>query len=239
MNVITWNMQGATGFGESKWNTDVSRLFQANAEVICLQECGNPPPTAIPTAAPAWLAGHAIPGGGYQWQYFLWNLGTQSRPYFINILWIETDPVGHRVNLAIAFSAAAVAALNLIYITPGIVGTRPAIGVRVPYGGATLDIYTLHAISPGGADGPNLINNIIAVGAPGGFCAGDYNTDPNTWAGVLPAAAVVCPHNGVVTHPGSGTNLDYAIKSAAGGAIQGSVFTGFVVSDHYPVAYLL
>lgn len=250
MNLITWNMQGATSFGESKWHTDVPRLFAANAQILCLQECGEPPPSAVPAAPPAWIPGPP----GLQWRYLMWNLGTHSRPQIVYILWLETDPVGHRVNLAIAVSAAAAAPINLLGIPNG-AGGRPAIGLRFPYLAGTYDIYTLHAQSGnGGADAPNLITNIVATGAANWFAPGDFNRSPTlTWnppaapgIGVapVPAGAVLCPHNGTITHPGSGTNLDYAFRGAGGGlapnpAINGNVFTGFVVSDHYPVGYIL
>jgi hypothetical protein len=40
-------------------------------------------------------------------------------------------------------------------------------------------------------------------------------------------------------HPGSGTNLDYAFRNAAAGAVTGVVWNNFVVSDHYPVQYTI
>lgn len=239
MNVITWNMQGATGSGESKWNTDVKRLFlQLGVNVACLQECGNPPLSAISEAAPAWLPGFAPPVGLVEY-YLLWNLGTNSRPFNVYIVWIETDPNGHRNNLAVA---SVLPPLNLIYINPGLPGGRPALGMRLLYGLGNADIFTLHAFSGNGNDGPGLLANISVTGGSW-FAAGDYNCAPTQWGlpgsgapKIVPAGTTYCAHNVVPTHPGSGTNLDYAFKNP-GPAVMGTVLNNFVVSDHYPVAY--
>lgn len=235
MNIVTWNMQGATGFGESKWNTDIPRLFRAGAQVLCLQECGNLPDRAANIAVPAWLAGP----GAYNTRFVTLNYGTQYRPAIVNVLWVETDPVGHRVNLAVAYSAAAYAAVNSILIAnPAGGGTRPAVGLRFPIGGGNnVDVYTIHAQSPGGADGPGLITSIVATAAPF-FAAGDYNTNL-PWAGGVPLGSVACPNNAAVTHPGSGTNLDYAFRPTAAGAVNGYVGGDFIVSDHLPVGYAI
>ncbi len=239
MRVVTWAMQGIPAFGQSKWRSDVSRLFHAGAEIVCLQECGEPPSAAVPAAPPPWLPGFANPPDGQAWQYYLWNLGTERRPHFVNVLWMETDPFSHRSNLAVAFSSASVAALQLIRLPPGLAGKRPGLGVRVSYGGAPLDLYTLHTISPGGADTTGLVQHLLATGASNWFAAGILHLPPENLAGLLPPAAVVCPHNGASAHPGGGTNLAYAIKSAAGGATGGTVLAGFVVADHAPISYLL
>lgn len=233
MIVVTWNMQGATGSGESKWNTDVKRLFlQGGVNIASLQEAGNPPPSATPGVAPGWLPGFAPPVG-INGAYLVWNLGTSTRPFNVYILWVETDPTGHRNNLAVA---SMLPPLNLIYVNPGIVGGRPAIGMRILYGPGNVDFFTLHAFSGGGGDAPGLINNISMTGGSW-FAAGDYNRDPTTWTGViLPAGTVLCGHNAVATHPGSGTNLDYAFKNP-GPSVLGQVLNNFVVSDHFPVAY--
>lgn len=256
MNVITWNMQGANGFGENKWNTDVKRLFRAGAQVILLQECGQPPGSAQPAllpppggagvpplAVPPWLGAFAPPGA-LNWNYYLWNIGTRRRPCIIGIYWVETDPVGRRVNLAIATVVAAdiggaVVPINLIYVPPPIAGTRPAIGIRVALPGGNANLFTLHAISPGGANAPGLLTNIHVYGPPW-FVAGDFNRLPATWAGVVPPVGTqMAPNTGDATHPGSGTNLDYGLINPGPVPPAGQVMTNFVVSDHYPVLYIL
>lgn len=231
--IVTWNMQGATALGESKWNTDVARLFkqQPNLNVALLQEAGSPPASAVAAAAPAFNTA----GPAFNWAYMQWNLGTASRPQNINIYWVQCDTGGNRNNLAIAFRLAPV---SLMYIPNPIIAlpvNRPAIGVRFAYGAGTLDLYTLHAFSGGGGDGPGFLNAINARGAPWAV-GGDFNRNPNTMPpGMLP---FLCPHNPVATHPGSGTNLDYAFRSFAP-AVNGIVDVNFVVSDHYPVYYAI
>lgn len=233
MNIITWNMQGATGFRESKWVTDIPRLFAAGAQVLCLQECGNLPPGGFDNDMLPWLAGP----GAYNARYVTVNYGTSDRLALVNILWVETDPNGHRVNLAIAFDPSAFTATSAILLAnPAGGNSRPAVGLRFPVPAGALDLYTIHAQSPGGADGPGLINAIVGTGGTF-FSAGDYNALPTAWAGNTPAGAVLCPNTGDNTHPGSGTNLDYAFRNAARGPVTGTVWNTFVVSDHYPVAY--
>ena len=232
MNVVTWNMQGATGQGENKWNADVTRLFRGDAEIVCLQESGFPPNTAIPIPPPPWLAGFAPPPG-LNVQFLQWNIGTGSRPFLLYILWVETDLGAHRNNVAIVSRHMP---MNLIYVNPGLPGGRPAVGFRIPYGFGTVDVFSLHAFSGGGGDAPNLLNNINATGGSW-FAAGDYNRDPGTWGPPPPPpGALLCGHNPVATHPGTGTNLDYAFKSP-GPAVYGIVFENFIVSDHFPVGY--
>jgi len=237
MNIITWNMQGATGFRENKWNTDVTRLILAGAEILCLQECGVPPATAVQIAAPAWLAGYAIPGG-IAGGCYLWQIGSRSRGITTMIVYVQTDPGANRNNLAVVVSLGSAIPVNLIAVPNG-AGGRLALGARLrDMAGNLADFYTLHAFSPGGPDAPGLVTGIVGVGAPVWFAGGDYNRNPATWAGIVPAGSTLSGHTGVVTHPGSGTNLDYAFTQA-GTNYTGVVSSGFVVSDHYPVAYVI
>lgn len=245
MNVITWNMQGATGFGENKWRTDVARLFNRGAQICLLQECGNPPPSALPIPAPPVFGGAAVPGG-INWNYYSWNIGSRRHPCTVGIFWLETDPAGHRVNLAIAtviFAGVpgAVVPNGIMYVPPagGIAAARPAIGIRIPFGGGNANIFTLHALAGGGGDAPALITNINGGGAPW-FAAGDMNRLPATWGAVaLPGGVVGCPNSGDPTHPGTGTNLDYGFANGIAPAAAGLVMSDFVVSDHYPVYYVI
>lgn len=225
--------------GRSRWRTDVQRLFQRGAEIVCLQMCGEPPASSVPGTPPPWLDGHAPAQGSVAWQFVLWNIGTKREPQHVTIVWLETDPSGHRANLAIVYSNAAIEVRRLIYLTPGLPGKRPALGVRVSYGGAALDIYSVHTIAPGGPDGPGLLRHILCTRSASWFAAGVYHAAPEWWANLLPPLAVVCPHNGSLTHPSGATHFDYAIKSALGGATPGTVLAGFVVADHAPIAYLL
>lgn len=239
MRLVTWAMPPSPFLGRSRWRSDVARLFQSGAEIVCLQTCGEPPATAVPGTPPPWLAGHAPAMGSIAWQFVLWNVGTKRQPHHIHIVWLGTDSAGGRANLAIAYSSAAIEVFGLIYLAPGLPGKRPALGVRVSYGGAPFDIYSVHTIAPGGPDGPGLLRHILCTRSAHWFAAGIYYAPPDWWTDVLPPLAVVCPHNGALGHLGDATHLDYALKSAIGGATIGTVFAGFVVADHAPIAYLL
>ena len=46
-NLITWNMQGANWTSDMKWRTGVLNLFNNGADVVCLQECGPIPQSAV------------------------------------------------------------------------------------------------------------------------------------------------------------------------------------------------
>ena len=216
--LVTWNMQGATGFGGSKWRQDVSRLFlQQGVDIACLQECGAPPGSGVPVNV-----GQFATVPPYVWAAFTWNLGSTRRPFTVYGLWMRTDPGGNRNNLAIVTATAPQSFLWCAGTNYG----RPAIGARMAGPNNTsLDFYTLHACSGnGGGDGRTLLNN-ISNGGGTWFAAGDYNKDPNAWANENPAPpGVLCAH-GDITHPGSGTLLDYAFASANArtGTVDGSL----------------
>ena len=73
IRIVSWNMQGS-GFGGSKWTTDVSRFFsQMDADLVCLQDCGSVPSTAQ-TPQIASLNSSFTSAG------FTWNLGSQKKP---------------------------------------------------------------------------------------------------------------------------------------------------------------
>lgn len=220
MSAVTWNMQGGTNTTESKWVTFVQQLVNTY-QVVCLQEAGALPATAVQVPAPGWAT--AAPPFGFMWRYATWNLGTTTRPRNVNILWGNTDPNGNRVNLAICSLAAPQA---LLYAPPGLAGGRASLGIQLA---PAVNVYTLHAFSGGGGDAAGLVNNINAGPGPW-FALGDYNRAP-VW---VPPAGVLCPPNGT-THQGGG-QLDYMVKSA-GPALVGQVQQGGSWSDHFYVVY--
>lgn len=231
MRITTWNMQGGTNSMNSKWSEGVAYLLTSGvykADVVCLQEAGSPPPGANLQAAPPWLpyapAGHVVYG------YYIWQTG---RFTFTNILWLQTDPNGNRVNLAICAPAEPEA---LLYANPDPANarSRSPIGLCVPDGtGHTFDIFTIHALSGGGTDAPVLIDNInAAVGQPWN-AAGDFNRDPITW---VPPYGTICPPAGP-THERGG-NLDYMVATTGGVEVGGTVLQ-LNLSDHSPVRYVL
>lgn len=246
MNVITWNMQGGTASGESKWNTNIKPLFSLyKYDVACLQESGSGPPGD--PRRPSWLTDFAPPNNVIR-TYNLWNSGTESRPLNIYIIWIQTDPNGNRNNIAIA---SLVEPLHLIYI-PNPLGGRAAVGMYFGHGTGKRGIFSLHALSGNGNDGPALLahidnaNQYLAMREQikcSWFAAGDYNCDLTEWGvpgsgspKIMPPNTVYCPHDKVATHPTSNQNLDYAFKSP-GPSVIGKVQQGLNWSDHYPVSY--
>lgn len=220
MSTVTWNMQGGTNTTESKWVTFVTQLVNAY-DVVCLQEAGALPASAVGAISPGWIT--MAPPAGFVWQYATWNLGTIGRPRIVYILWGNSDPTGNRVNLAVC---SLIPPTWLLYGAPGLAGGRPSLGMQI----LGDNVYTLHAFSGGGGDAGGLITNINGGPAPW-FALGDYNRDPTTWA---PPAGVLCPPDGP-THQGGG-KLDYMVKSA-GAAQTGQVQTDGPWSDHLYVVY--
>lgn len=241
MNLVTWNMQGTAPAAYNKWETGVRSLFQAGAEVVCLQECCPPPADAIPAAPPPWLD-RPHDDTEVDARFLLWNLGPRRSPLHVLIFWVRADNEGHQINLAIATVFAPVTPDGtrapshlLLAANPHEFG-RPAVGLRLPYNGATLDIYSLHALQPGGHDAPGLIQSIYGVGSPW-FGAGDFNRRPADWRD-LPMNLALCPHNGERLHPGRDTSSNYAFICPAP-AVNGSLYNIFIGSAHSPVAYVL
>lgn len=242
MNVVTWNMRGLSA-GRSRWHTGVRSLFQGGASVVCLQECGVPPSDAIPAAPPPWGTSVEEPGA----RYLLWSIGSPAAPLHVLIFWLGTDQDGRRVDLAVATLFAPVAThcpestrapSHLLCVPNPAEGGRPAIGLRLPYNGACLDIYSLHALAPDGPDGPKLLTSIHATDASAPwFAAGDFNRGPDDWSG-LPVDMAHCPHNGDVLNPGGHTRSSYAFISPAPG-VQGGVLNCLMESGHYPIVYVL
>lgn len=229
MRVTTWNMQGGTNSMNSKWSEGVAYLLTNGvykADVVCLQEAGSPPPGANVQAPPPWLP--YAPAGHVVYDYYIWQTG---RFTFTNILWLQTDPNGNRVNLAICAPAEPQA---LLYANPdpAYARSRPPIGLRVPDGtGQVFDIFTVHALSGGGVDAPVLIDNInTAVGQPW-YAAGDFNRAP-TW---VPPFGMIFPPAGP-THERGG-ELDYMVAAPVAAVSDGTVLR-LNLSDHNPVRYL-
>jgi cytolethal distending toxin subunit B len=213
---------------ESKWTKGVTQLLRkpVEADVVCLQECGALPGHIGPGAAPPWNVNIA----NVQWVYCTW---TPFRETF-NVLWIQTDPAGNRVNLALCSPGEPA---GLLYANPGLAGGRPAIGFRVA--NPQIDVFTLHAFSGNGNDAPGLIQNIDGVvnGIPLNFAwcaAGDFNREPGTW--VPPAGAILAPN--AITRPASNAEYDYCVQFPVPQMLtEGYVITGLHMSDHEPVVY--
>jgi cytolethal distending toxin subunit B len=220
MKLATWNMQGASHSTENKWNAGVMNFFGNGADICCLQECG-----AVPASARLINPNY---NGVAHLQYYTWGTDRTNK----HILFYPADPNGNRCNLAVVSTTAPTGG-GVVWPAAGPVW-RPALGFQTD---ATHFIFSLHAISPNGADAVNLlaaINN--TVGGPGHYwvCAGDYNrTPPN-----LLTPFTICPPNtNTYSVIAPTTKIDYCVKNF-GMAVTGAV-QGLILSDHYPVFYTI
>ncbi|WP_426338135.1 endonuclease/exonuclease/phosphatase family protein [Pseudoduganella sp. S-14] len=222
-NVVTWNMQGSNWTSDFKWYTGIGNLFAHGADIICLQECGSPPASAVHV----WQSPLDPQLHIFQW-------GTPRTLKYI--LFYHWDLHGNRVNMAIVtrLPIAAANVLPVLYPAMGAVW-RPAIGITI--GG--LCYYTLHAISPGGADAAGLLGAIAGVAPATAIVAGDYNQAPVAMLGGM----FNCPPNGPthstrVMHPANTYDYIHSNVGLIANAV-GMVVGGLIASDHYPVAYAL
>jgi cytolethal distending toxin subunit B len=221
MNLVTWNMQGASYTTENKWNTGIMNLLNNGADICCLQECGGVPDSAT-------LINNNF-GGIDDLCYYTWGTLRTNK----HILFYPADPNGNRCNLAIVSNTNIVPAdALLIYPTVGPIW-RPALGFQL---NANNFVFSMHCISPNGPDANGLLNSInAAVGAPGNFwiAAGDFNREPGSLLGL--------PYN--ISPPNYNTysvfdpnkKIDYSVNNQIAG-LQGTVLE-LVMSDHYPVIF--
>jgi cytolethal distending toxin subunit B len=235
VNIGTWNMQGSSHSTEQKWNTGLGGLFAAKEpwapDVMCLQETGGAPASAVPGATINVPVPGAPPGTVAPIRQYTWG-GTRTRPAY-NILFHNWDVAGNRCNLAIVAKASlALANPTLCWPAAGPVW-RPALGVQV---GAQY-VFSLHAISGSGADAKGLLTAAAtAAGATNWLAAGDFNTEPN--AASLPAGAQLWPPEAPTFSTSAPTKkYDYAVATAGLGAAQTGSRASVVLSDHIPVCY--
>jgi cytolethal distending toxin subunit B len=230
-NPVTYNMQGASADTTPKWSSDIPRLL--NHDVIALQEAG-PLPPLDPGGVFSYQDTHTSPSGLRVYHY-LRNFGTRSRPNLRHVYFMETDPNGHRVNLAMVTQHAA----DAIWFVPSTFGgSRASFGVRF---GNTV-FYTVHGASGSGNDMPNMVNRIVDGMQNAGLdyaIMGDFNRDPATLIGgpLRPSAHIY--RSGRATQQ-SGGELDYMVASRDMGALgllyQGHLIGG-ISADHYPVEF--
>ncbi|MGO7540591.1 endonuclease/exonuclease/phosphatase family protein [Rhizobium ruizarguesonis] len=244
MKIVGINMQGSNvGTGQSKFVGVISQFFldrEVAADIVCIQEAGPSPTTGgsftayNPANYPPWLGGVA-PFPLAPMFIGSWKIGTA--PLIVKVFWLQTDPGGNRCNLCICLRDD-IPTPHLIYIPgAGAASSRGAIGFEVTLpGGVTRRIYTLHALSGGGADAPAVMAGIAvaplipgAAAAPPWIAVGDYNRAPTAWP--VPPPGTICPPNGA-TLPSYGSILDYAICSPGLGPATVVVQPAGSVSDH-------
>ncbi|WP_240197758.1 hypothetical protein [Nonomuraea lactucae] len=95
-------MQGSSHSDQNKWNTGVAQMI-GEYRLVALQEAGSVPDSARHVQDHA----VALPGGGQVTvPEYVWG-GTSTRPG-VFVYWLQTDPNGNRVNLALGTRAAGV-----------------------------------------------------------------------------------------------------------------------------------
>jgi hypothetical protein len=143
-------MQGGQGGDVTpKWSNDIPALL-ANHDILALQEAGPVPPQ---NQNGPFVYQDSTTSNGYTVYHYLRNFGTSSRPVLRHVYFMNTDPNGNRVNLAMVSAALP----DRVWITPPAVfsnGTqpgRPSFGLQF---GNTI-FNDIHALS-GGGDAPGL-----------------------------------------------------------------------------------
>ena len=229
-NPVTYNMQGASADTTPKWSSDIPNLL--NHDVIALQEAG-PLPPLDPNGVFSYQDRRSV--NGMTVYHYLRNFGTRSRPNFRHVYFMQTDPNGNRVNLAMVTQNPAD---QIWFLGPAFNGSRASFGVQL---GNTV-FYTMHGLSGGGNDVPNMVNRIADGSQANGLAyaiLGDFNRDPSTLIGGPLRAGAHIYRSGQATQQSAG-ELDYMIASRDMGALgllyQGHRLGGFS-SDHYPVEF--
>jgi pectin methylesterase-like acyl-CoA thioesterase len=232
-------MQGATdGRGNSKWVTGVVSLLRNGRDVVSLQEVG--PEGNVPGQF-----GHEedltvdLPQGGqvtYRLRVHSWNIGTDTRPNRYQVYWLQTDPGGNRVNLAMVTNRQ-VTGVRAVDAGEG----RPALALTF---GDTV-FYDVHANANGGTNSATAARNIQRdAGLHHWAAMGDWNVDPDVLSRRLGSPAGVYYYrafNPTTNEPGtstqqSGGELDYMVSGSylpGYGAGRG----GAGGSDHYQLVF--
>jgi hypothetical protein len=228
-NPATYNMQGSQGGDVTpKWSNDIRRLTQTH-DVLALQEAGPLPP--LDPNGVLFRYRDSTNVNGYTVHHFERNFGTRSRPINRHVYFLQTDPGGNRVNLAMVTEAQAD---SLWVTTPTFAGSRASFGVQL---GNTV-FNTVHGLSGNGNDIPGLLAAVEAgQGGAGRDYAvlGDFNRAPNTLAGRLPANANLY-RPGRATQVTAGNELDYMVASRYVPLYTGRPIAG-ISSDHLPVEF--
>ncbi len=238
MYVYTWNMQGASSEGDNRWETGVRALLRSpggSNSVFVLQECGAPPSSMKPARRIRWAVGAApSPLAAANATCINGTWGTARNR--VNIFHCAWDVDGNRCNLAIV---TPMRPMSYVYLDNQLSwGERPLIGARV---GSAL-ICTIHAFAKTkGNDGPRFVAAMPELmrksSARKWMLAGDFNRNPARYALPLARRPVGKVHRpAAVTHPGTGTEIDYAIASEAPRP-GGTRVLSTPNSDHLPVQF--
>ncbi|MEU6488604.1 FG-GAP-like repeat-containing protein [Streptomyces sp. NPDC046887] len=202
--LITYNMQGGTKLGETKW-TDQVQDYARSAEIVALQEAGAAPPGEF---VQRFTFDPNAPGRSGYVQHHRWVAGQAS----YEVYFLQVDPngggyTGGRNNLAIVTQRPADEVRIIANPYPG---GRNVLGVRFGENW----YFTYHALSGGGVDVQRMadaVNRYVRAQGPNRTwtLAGDFNRDPGT--------VVMPPQTWMYrtfqpTHIG-GEEFDYALSS--------------------------
>ncbi|MEC7770709.1 MAG: endonuclease/exonuclease/phosphatase family protein [Bacteroidota bacterium] len=197
--IVTWNMQGGQGDGESKWNHLANRInnprgfnLRESPSIVLLQECSEVPAGRQRTP----MVWGPIPGAPIGVSRGSINFGTSNNPkcFFIahqhwglgnnrtsfavlirtDAFQDPTDPTG-RIRLSADLSGG----IRTIQPVPGSpIGSRPILGIS--HGMATY--YSIHAPSGETTNNTRIyisgMLNAIAAGGANFVLGGDFNCEP-------------------------------------------------------------
>lgn len=222
MRLVTWNMQGQGSDLGEKWDCVVDFIQQYGVHAICLQKCGE-------------LAGSDIgkrlapqSNGAYAGVI---NLGTQSSPTNVFVVWLESGQSGNRCSLAIM----ARECMGVTHVVvPASQTSRPLVGLQYC---CALDVFSMHAPSGGEQAAAGMAKSLLSAipaynnGRPW-VCAGDYNCKPNSMTGPHWAVA----DNGYQPTRRGGRYSGYATYSGCSTACDTSVLN-VMVSNHHSQAF--
>ncbi|MFI5783875.1 RICIN domain-containing protein [Nocardia sp. NPDC051570] len=225
---VTYNMQGGQGGDVTpKWANDIPQLTR-NHDVVALQEAG-PIPPQDPNGR-LFRYQNQVTINGHVIYHYLRNFGTPSRPIDRHVYFLETDPNGHRVNLAFVTTDPP----TTFWATDSAITTaRPSFGVQ--FGNTVFN--NLHGLSGSGNDIQSLLRNIDAgqrSSARDWVAMGDFNRLPQDLAGRLPANSHIY-RPGVPTHMG-GSEFEYMASSRSVPLYTAHAMTG-ISADHLPVEF--
>jgi cytolethal distending toxin subunit B len=233
LSLATWNMQGANADTENKWNTIVEQMMvEHKLDVFCVQECG-----AVPQSFQAGTKYNFKDNNGNNDFVQIYDLPQTPnlRPRNRWLTYHHWDNNGNRVNMAL-LTNFEVNQKNVLahWGKAGSAQWRPAIGFNPE--GTAIWIFTIHAISPGGADGNALLAAVSSNRHSPWVVAGDFNREPKTLT--LPSG-VSCydPEKG--TYPTANPDATYDYCVGAGISSYQVAVLNTAPSDHLPVVYSL
>lgn len=251
-------MQGAShSDGSMKWTTAIAgnllkgSVAGSTADVICLQECTEPPPSVVTTgglvATQTFV--HTESGDEVEARLYRWYPQSRRAPavYITYSRWGARNP---RCSTAVITrhdpSELSDAFCDMVW-GEGSTAWRPALGVLMDLDedtGWNSWVYSFHGISGsgGGADARTVLRQISHKGLASWLVAGDYNREPERLPGrradgVPDEAAIYRTRRKTHSSRDPVSEYDYAVASRSIGRYQsGSTIPGLEsLSDHLPV----